>query len=66
MNINVALLYLIDFAAKFEYRETHSLYQTSVYTKTLIYLTLNMLVIPALTLSNTTISSDNKMTVTTT
>jgi len=52
ISINVILLFLIDFAALFEFQETHSLYQMSVFTKTLIYLTLNMLIIPALTLSN--------------
>ena len=34
-----------------EIHETHSLYQEAVYTKSLIYLILNMLVIPALTLN---------------
>ena len=65
ITINIALLYLIDFAALYEYHETHSLYQKSVLTKTLIYLTLNMIMIPALTLSNTSIELDKKMTVNT-
>jgi hypothetical protein len=64
--INIALLYLIDIVAYLEFQETHSLYQRSVFTKTLIYLTLNMLLIPALTLSNSLIDSEKKMTVTTT
>jgi len=66
ITINIALLYLIDIVAYLEFQETHSLYQRSVFTKTLIYLTLNMLLIPALTLSNSLIDSEKKMTVTTT
>jgi hypothetical protein len=66
ISINVILLFLIDFAALFEFQETHSLYQMSVFTKTLIYLTLNMLIIPALTLSNNQLDPAMKMTVTTT
>lgn len=66
ITINIALLYLIDIAAYLEFQETHSLYQRSVFTKTLIYLTLNMLLIPALTLSNSLIETEKKMTVTTT
>ena len=38
--------------------ETHSLYQEAVYIKSFIYLLLNMLVIPALTLNSGAHQSD--------
>jgi hypothetical protein len=66
ISINLCLLYIIDFAALFEFQETHSLYQKSVFEKTLVYLTLNMLIIPALMLSNTDIDLVKRMSVTTT
>ena len=50
--INLLLLIIIDWMCMLEIHETHSLYQEAVYTKSVIYLILNMLVIPALTLSN--------------
>lgn len=50
--INQIILYLIDITSIVERHETHSLYQLSVYTKSVIYLNLNMLVIPALTLTS--------------
>ena len=46
------MLVLLDYAALYEKYETHSLYQRALYVKSVIYLILNMLVIPALTLSN--------------
>mmetsp|Transcript_1060 Transcript_1060/g.1619 ORF Transcript_1060/g.1619 Transcript_1060/m.1619 type:complete len:298 (-) Transcript_1060:988-1881(-) len=49
--INILLLYIIDYICIFETYETHSLYQEAVYSKSVIYLILNMLVIPALTLN---------------
>lgn len=52
LNINLLLLQILDYAALYEKYETHSLYQRSLYIKSVIYLILNMLVIPALTLSN--------------
>ena len=52
LNINLLLLVLLDYAALYEKYETHSLYQRALYVKSVIYLILNMLVIPALTLSN--------------
>ena len=36
--------------------ETHSLYQIAVYTKSVIYLSLNMLIIPALSLGESSSS----------
>ena len=49
--INIVLLLIIDWACILESYETHSLYQEAVYAKSVIYLILNMLVIPALTLN---------------
>ena len=57
IGINLLLLCIIDMTCILEYYETHSLYQEAVYTKSVIYLILNMLVIPALTL-NGSASSD--------
>ena len=51
IGINLLLLIIIDWMCMLEIHETHSLYQEAVYTKSLIYLILNMLVIPALTLN---------------
>ena len=55
--INLVLLLIIDWVCIIEAHETHSLYQEAVYTKSVIYLILNMLVIPALTLNGS--GSDN-------
>ena len=52
LGINQILLFLIDIASIIERYETHSLYQIAIYTRSLIYLNLNMLIIPALTLTN--------------
>lgn len=51
ITINQILLQLIDIASLIESYETHSLYQKAVYMKSVIYLNLNMLIIPALTLT---------------
>ena len=50
--INIVLLIIIDWTCVMEAYETHSLYQEAVYIKSFIYLVLNMLVIPALTLNS--------------
>ena len=52
--VNQIILFLIDLAALVERHETHSFYQLSVYTKSVIYLNLNMLIIPGLTLTTST------------
>jgi hypothetical protein len=54
LGINQIILLLIDLSSIAERHETHSLYQLSVYTKSVIYLNLNMLVIPGLTLTTST------------
>lgn len=63
IGINTLLLVIIDYSCLLEMYETHSLYQEAVYIKSFIYLILNMLVIPALTLNgsvSTDIQSQNK------
>ena len=52
--INLVLLIIIDWTCILEKYETHSLYQEAVFKKSFIYLILNMLVIPALSLSGST------------
>eukprot|EP00352_Strombidinopsis_acuminata_P000737 CAMPEP_0176344652 /NCGR_PEP_ID=MMETSP0126-20121128/4854_1 /TAXON_ID=141414 ORGANISM="Strombidinopsis acuminatum, Strain SPMC142" /NCGR_SAMPLE_ID=MMETSP0126 /ASSEMBLY_ACC=CAM_ASM_000229 /LENGTH=257 /DNA_ID=CAMNT_0017691207 /DNA_START=1055 /DNA_END=1828 /DNA_ORIENTATION=- len=52
ISINVVILVLLDIASIIECYETHSRYQVSIYYKCVIYLTLNMMVIPALTLNS--------------
>lgn len=42
---------MFDYFAFWEKRVTHSKYQFSIFNKAYIYLTLNMLVIPAVTLT---------------
>ena len=54
LGINQIILFLIDISAIVERHETHSLYQLSVYAKSVIYLNLNMLIIPGLTLTTST------------
>jgi hypothetical protein len=54
LGINQIILLLIDLSSIAERHETHSLYQLSVYTKSAIYLNLNMLIIPGLTLTTST------------
>ena len=50
--INNCLLYMIDYSAYFEKRQTHSSYQYSIFNKAYIYLLLNMLIIPAVTITS--------------
>jgi hypothetical protein len=52
LGINLILLLLIDIASLVERYEAHSLYQKAIYNRAVIYLNLNMLIIPALTLTN--------------
>jgi hypothetical protein len=54
LGINQIILFLIDLSSIVECHETHSLYQLSVYAKSVIYLNLNMLIIPGLTLTTST------------
>ena len=56
--INLVLLIIIDFACILEAYETHSLYQEAMLSKSFVYLVLNMLIIPALTLSSSGANSD--------
>lgn len=49
--INQLLLILIDITSRLECYETHALYQKSIYFKSVIYLMLNMIIIPTLSLS---------------
>jgi hypothetical protein len=58
--INQILLQFIDVASVMETYETHSLYQRAVYIKSVLYLNLNMLVIPALTLTSDRSLTDPK------
>jgi hypothetical protein len=48
--INQLLLMMIDWASHLECYETHSLYQRAVFMKSVVYLGLNMMVVPALSL----------------
>lgn len=49
--INQLLLILIDITSRIECYETHALYQRAIYYKSVIYLMLNMIIIPTLSLS---------------
>ena len=49
--INYFLIYLIDIVTLLEAHETHSLYQRAYYIKAVIFLIVNMLIIPSWTLS---------------
>lgn len=51
--LNNVLLYMIDYSAYYEKRVTHSKYQFSIFNKAYVYLMLNMLIIPALTITAT-------------
>ena len=61
ITINQILLQLIDIVSLIESYETHSLYQKAVYMKSVIYLNLNMLIIPALTLTQNSNLTDPKL-----
>lgn len=52
--INNILLYMIYYSAYYEKRVTHSKYQFSIFNKAYVYLALNMLIIPAVTIKNQT------------
>ena len=54
ITINNILLYMIYYAAYWEKRVTHSKYQFSIFNKAYIYLALNMLLIPAITITSQT------------
>lgn len=49
--INALVLLLLDYASVMESYDSHSAYQASVYVKTVVYMSLNMFVIPVLTIS---------------
>lgn len=63
ITINNCLLYMFDFFAFWEKRSTHSKYQFSIFNKAYIYLLLNMLAIPAVTLSRNPFSQQSLLTV---
>lgn len=46
------MLIILDWASIFESYDSHSKYQAAVYQKTVIYMNLNIFVIPVLTLSS--------------
>lgn len=50
--INQILLVMIDLIAVIEQHHSHSNFQASIFVKAVIYLVLNMLFIPAITLSS--------------
>ena len=49
--INALVLFILDYASVIEKYDSHSAYQAAVYIKTVIYMSLNMFVIPVLTIS---------------
>ena len=49
--INVAIISLLDFISVMESYDSHSMYQNNVYLKTVVYMSLNMFIIPVLTTS---------------
>jgi len=54
---NVILLLLIDHTAVMEKHSSHSQFQGAIFKKAVIYLYLNMLIFPSLSLKNTSIYS---------
>jgi hypothetical protein len=50
--INQLLLVMIDWSSILECHETHNMYQRAVYIKSVVYLGLNMMVAPALSLNH--------------
>jgi len=50
--INLVILLILDFTCVLERYDAHSKYQTATYTKCVIYLILNMFVIPVLTIAS--------------
>jgi hypothetical protein len=51
IGINLMLIFAIDYICRFEKHYTHSNYQFAFFTKSFIYMLLNYLLIPSLTLS---------------
>lgn len=54
---NVILLLLIDHSAVMERHSSHSQFQSAIFHKAIVYLFLNMLIFPSLSLKNTSIYS---------
>ena len=52
IQINVVILYMLDYAAILEGHDSHSKYQVSGYVKYVIYMCLNLFAIPLLTISS--------------
>jgi hypothetical protein len=50
--INMVVISLLDYASVIESYDSHSQYQSAVFLKTVIYMSLNMFIIPVLTLSS--------------
>ena len=50
--INLGVISLLDLASVYEKYDSHSQYQAAVYFKTVIYMMLNIFIIPVLTLSS--------------
>jgi len=51
LGINSTILLLLDLASVIESYDSHSAYQIAVYVKTVVYMSLNMFIIPVLTIS---------------
>lgn len=52
VTINTLVLIILDYASVAETYDSHSKYQIAVYLKTVIYTTLNIFIIPVLTLAS--------------
>ena len=52
ITINTVIILLLDYTSVLESYDCHSSYQNTVYLKTVIYMIINLFVIPVLTLSN--------------
>lgn len=50
--INVIIINLLDYASVIESYDSHSKYQAAVYLKTVFYMTLNVFIIPVLTIAS--------------
>jgi hypothetical protein len=50
--INTMVILLLDYASRYEGYDSHSEYQVAVYIKTVVYMSLNMFMIPVLTVSS--------------
>ena len=51
--VNQILLVMIDIVALWERHHSHSHYQASIFTKSVIYLSINMILIPAVSMRST-------------